>query len=240
MTFDRTAGIDTPEGVRLNLTLAGVGSRVGAQLIDGLVKFALWLVLFFSIGRGSQSGLGFTIVFVLYFLLALLVYELVFEAAWSGRTIGKAAFGIRVVSSDGSPARFSAIVVRNLLRLVDILPIFYAVALIGVFTTKRHQRLGDLAAGTIVIRERKGSDVSDSFGSSLQFDVPSGFDATAVSAQDVAIIRQFLGRVDDLEWATATRLAARIAEPLRPNVFVAGGHLDDMNLLRAIAGFKAR
>ncbi len=238
MTFDRTAGIDTPEGVRLDLTLAGVGSRVGAQLIDGLIKLAIWLVLFFSLG--SRSEFGFTLVFVLYFLVALLVYELVFEALWAGRTPGKAAFGIRVVSSDGSPARFSAIVVRNLLRLVDILPIFYAVALVGVFATKRHQRLGDLAAGTIVIRERKGSDSSKSFGMGMQFDVPSGFDATTVSAHDVAIVRQFLGRVDDLDWATVTRLASRIAEPLRPKVFIPGGRLDDLDLLRAIVGFKAR
>jgi uncharacterized RDD family membrane protein YckC len=239
MNFERTTGIDTPEGVRLELTLAGLGSRTGAQLVDWLIRLAVWLLL--SIGLGWSGGLESFVAFqVVFASVALLAYELVFEAIWSGRTPGKAAFGIRVVNVDGSPARFAAIVVRNLLRLVDLLPGTYGVAFVSIFVTKRHQRLGDMAAGTIVIRERKGSDRGERFHQFHSVPIPAGFDATAVSAEDVALIRQFLDRRATLDDGPARRLAAQMAGPLRAKVFQPAGSLDDMALLRTIVAFKDR
>lgn len=238
MNFERTTGIDTPEGVRLELTLAGLGSRTGAQFLDWLIRFALWLLA--SIALGWSSFEGFFIFQIVYLTLAFFGYELAFEALWSGRTPGKAAFGIRVVDRDGGPARFSAIVVRNLLRLVDVLPGTYGVGYIAIFVTKRHQRLGDMAAGTVVIRERKGSDRLPRVSPGGTVSVPPGFDATAVTAADLAVVRQYLDRRLALDDDSARRLAARLARPLREQVHDPVGNLDDLTFLRTIVAFKAR
>jgi uncharacterized RDD family membrane protein YckC len=150
--------VATPELVTFGYQLAGPGSRFLAQLIDFPLQVAiLVLALFAGTALGALAGNNAGVAFIAIAVLAFLViwgYYPVSEAIWSGKTIGKYAFGLRVVGDQGEPIRVSQAVIRNLLRIVDFLPFFYGIGIIALFWNGRGKRLGDLAAGTVVVRER--------------------------------------------------------------------------------------
>jgi len=150
--------VATPELVTFGYQLAGPGSRFLAQLIDFPIQVAvLLLALFAASALGALAGNNSDIVVVAAVVLGLIViwgYYPVSEAVWSGKTIGKYAFGLRVVGDQGEPIQVSQAVIRNLVRLVDFLPFFYGIGIITLFCNGRGKRLGDLAAGTVVVRER--------------------------------------------------------------------------------------
>lgn len=149
----------TPEKVAVKYPLAGIGSRVGAYLIDtiamGILIYAVsmltLLIAFVSPGMGM-------LVMAVLTLVIFLGYHILLEALWNGQTLGKKAFGIRVKMADGSPVTPGAAFLRNILRLGDMLPSFYTLGLMAMFFTEKSQRLGDLAANTIVVRERRNVD----------------------------------------------------------------------------------
>ncbi|HVW34689.1 MAG TPA: RDD family protein, partial [Acidimicrobiia bacterium] len=159
MTYDDRLAIPTPEGVELELVLAGLGSRLVATLVDYLIKTALLLALVFIGGAvaGDESGGFGAAVFIVASFAVFFVYDVAFETLASGRTPGKRAAGLRVVRLAGEPVGFVASAVRNLLRLVDSLPGIYAVGAACVLFSRRNQRLGDMAAGTLVVRERRAA-----------------------------------------------------------------------------------
>jgi uncharacterized RDD family membrane protein YckC len=150
--------VATPELVTFGYQLAGPGSRFLAQIIDFPIQVAiLLLALLAGTSLGALAGNNASIAFVAIVILAFLViwgYYPVSEAVWSGKTIGKYAFGLRVVGDQGEPIRVSQAVIRNLVRIVDFLPFFYGIGIIALFWNGRGKRLGDLAAGTVVVRER--------------------------------------------------------------------------------------
>lgn len=163
----------TPEGVGFEVTIAGLGSRAFGAVIDTLVQVVLAAI----VGSGSQGtfeegGLGSAFVVVLIFVLIFGYYALC-EAIFKGRTLGKRMTGLRVVSDQGLPASTRQILVRNLVRIVDFMPFFYIIGITGILTSNRSQRLGDLAAGTIVIvepanvkrREKQAKKAQVQFGS---------------------------------------------------------------------------
>ena len=132
-----------------------IGRRIGAALIDVLLMVALFLLLAFTIGDTETSDGEFTVEltggpFVLYLLLNF-GYYIVMEAT-SGQTLGKRLLGIRVLKDDGSPPGWGGSAVRNLLRVVDGLCL-YIVGLVTMIATKKKQRVGDLAASTVVVRD---------------------------------------------------------------------------------------
>ena len=152
--------VETPEHVELRLELAGVGSRTAAAALDGLLITALLIIIQIVGGFLSQldsvaAGWATALVTLLYGF-ALILYYVLLEGFWGGRTVGKRALGIRVVMDTGRAATLSAVVVRNVLRVVDfMLPfLFFAPGILLVLLTKSHKRLGDMAAGTIVVRDR--------------------------------------------------------------------------------------
>ncbi|MEA2458667.1 MAG: hypothetical protein QOC95_1639 [Thermoleophilaceae bacterium] len=133
-----------------------VGRRIGAALLDGILLSVIFVVVGIASGGGSTGGGKASVTLgtagTLVWVAATLVYFIVSEAA-SGQTVGKRALGIKVVRSDGSRAGAGPIVVRNLLRLVDALPIAYIVGLVTILATgRRRQRIGDMAADTAVVR----------------------------------------------------------------------------------------
>ena len=152
-------GVETPEHVVLHFELAGAGSRAAAALLDtALVAAAMFLIALVG-GALEQSGapLGkwaIALLFLLYFF-SFFAYFTLFEALNGGRTLGKKAFGIRVVLDSGHAVTPTAAVVRNLVRLMDCLFPFLPIlpAFLMVLLHRRHQRPGDLAAGTIVVRD---------------------------------------------------------------------------------------
>ena len=156
--------IETPENVDLQRRLAGIGSRFVAGLLDTLlIVAALLVVMLVSLAFGvSLFAFGTDLahradawVLALFILLGFLIYWgyfVLFETWMNGQTPGKRYMRIRVVQQEGGAVSFNAVAIRNLLRAVDIVGV-YAVAGIVMFLTRKVQRLGDLAAGTVVISE---------------------------------------------------------------------------------------
>lgn len=234
MELEDTTHVNTPEGVLLELTLAGLGTRMTAQLVDGLIKGAILLGVLLVIGFAQVTPvLLFTMIPILFF-----GYELAFEAMWSGRTPGKRSSGIRVLRADGGPINFTSAVVRNLLRIVDQLPIGYGVGAVLVFTTKKNQRLGDLAAGTVVVRERK-LDASPLRAGLDHVVVPAGFDATAVSQEQLALARSFQLRKSSLGHEPRGRIARQVAAELRKTTVDPASTLSDEQLIEVVIAVKS-
>ena len=148
MELDDRLSLASAEGIDLHLALAGIGSRSAAFLLDLLVQ-ALLLFLVGLVGS-AFDGLGLAFFSIATFLV-LLGYPILLEGFASGQTLGKRALGIAVVAADGTPATFLNAVVRNLVRVVDALPGVYFVGIVAVLVTERSQRVGDLAAGTLVV-----------------------------------------------------------------------------------------
>lgn len=156
--IDTQAHIETPENVRLTFRLAGPGTRLGAYLIDLVIRIAVVWGMSIVIGITApflmSSGLSIGLMLLGLFLIEWF-YGCVFEGFWSGRTPGKRVMGLRVIKDGGYPISFFDAMLRNLLRAADALPLFYGVGLIVMMATRRMQRLGDLLAGTIVVREQR-------------------------------------------------------------------------------------
>ena len=155
-----SARMVTPEAVALEFRTANLGSRILAYLIDMVVVVAGILAGLFAVALLGQASdvvvpdwVALTIVLVL--LPAWwLGYFIAFETLWRGRTLGKAALGLRVVTKEGAPVRFRHAAIRGLLGLVDFLVLGGFLAVVFILFTRDNQRLGDLVAGTLVLRER--------------------------------------------------------------------------------------
>lgn len=150
--------IDTPENVVFGYEVAGLGSRFISSLIDTIILASIiivtLIVLFAIIDVDAfDTNILIAIVFILNFLF-IWGYFIVFELIWNGQTPGKRRSKLRVVRKDGSPVSASEIVVRNLVRIVDLLPGMYGVGVIAMFADKLSRRLGDIAAGTVVIHDK--------------------------------------------------------------------------------------
>jgi len=159
--------VETPENLELRLPLAGFGPRLVAQLVDNAILFAVVmaaiLVLAVAAGllvRGGGGALVVVIGIIALVVFAMFGYWALFEGFWNGQTPGKRVAGIRVIRRGGLPLTAREVVLRNLFRLVDMFPSYGFVGVVSFFATKHQQRLGDLVADTVVVREfRPGSAV---------------------------------------------------------------------------------
>ncbi len=216
----------TPEAVRVDLPLADVGSRTLAILIDlFLMASLLYFVLvaaFLSMGSifDDTTGPGWVTVvsiLVLNFLI-LWGYPVACETKFRGRTAGKAALGLRVVTTDGAPVRFRHAAIRGLFAFVDFYLFLGIPALVTALVTRKGQRLGDLAAGTVTIRDRSLGGPADQ---AVFFQVPVGLqtyaatlDVRGLTAADYALVRRFLLRSNALRPAHRSRLATDLTNHL--------------------------
>jgi uncharacterized RDD family membrane protein YckC len=146
--LDTTRRVATPEGIELTLRLAGPVPRALAWTIDFLLRAALVLLVSMIALYFGAAGWGLVLIaaFVVEWLLPA-----AFEARWGGQTPGKRLLGIAVLNDDGTPLRWPAALTRNLLRAADFLPVFYGVGLLAMLANRDFKRLGDLAAGTVVV-----------------------------------------------------------------------------------------
>jgi uncharacterized RDD family membrane protein YckC len=155
--------VPTPERVSFGYELAGLGSRFLAQIVDLLVLTCI-LAAEAALAVGGTILLGGSGTVAAAFLVAALLtfwgYFPVAEAVWSGQTLGKRALALRVVGDRGEPITVAQAVIRNLVRIVDFLPVYYAVGIVSIFFSSRAKRLGDFAAGTVVVRERGAVNLS--------------------------------------------------------------------------------
>lgn len=184
--------IETAQNVSIYQNVASIGERLLAFLIDGIILFAYWLVSIFllaKIGVDRQAS-GDVWAFYLVLGLPVFLYHLLFETLMDGKSPGKALLKIRVVKLDGSKPGFGSYVARWIMRIVDISLTTGGVAVVSILMTERGQRLGDMAAGTTVISERKRARLSDS----LLVDIPENYtptypQVTVFNDQDVQLIK---------------------------------------------------
>ncbi len=170
MLLDTRHSLETPEGASLPLTPAGFGVRCIAQCIDLCIRFIAYMILAIPIAFIDSSG---GLLLILVFLLEWF-YPVFFEVTRNGKTPGKKTMGIHVINDDATPVTFAPSLLRNLLRVVDLLPFFYLVGIISSLISTKFKRLGDLAAGTMVVYDIPA--VRDlKFDMKGQMPVPSDF-----------------------------------------------------------------
>ena len=217
MQLDDRITIATPEGVAIEIVLAGLGSRFLARLLDSVIQILAIIALAVMIGAADGSGIVRAVVIVLIFLVVF-VYDVAFEVLNHGRTPGKLAAGIRVVGDAGEPVRFLASAIRNIVRLVDFLPVFYLVGSISIVATRHDQRLGDLAAGTVVARDRFPGLAHAAAPITVTPDLVATWDVSAIRPEEVHAVRQFLDRRLSLRWPARSYFAVDLANRLAPRV----------------------
>jgi uncharacterized RDD family membrane protein YckC len=217
--FDDRLTIATPEGVSLDLLLAGLGSRFIGAIVDVVVQLALLVALYAVFSATTSNGFVLAIFSIVAFLV-LFGYDVLFEVANAGRTPGKLVAGLRVLRHDGRSVDFVTSAVRNLLRIVDFLPSLYVVGVVMIVATRDHQRLGDLAAGTIVVRERRAVTQAVPLPPpALAPDAPYlTWDVSAVTPDEVATVRSFLERRTTITPAARAQLAWELSARLRGKV----------------------
>jgi uncharacterized RDD family membrane protein YckC len=256
--IDDSYDLRTPEQIDLQYDLAGLGSRFMAiaidTLIQGVVVAALVTVFgfgaaFFAVSSRDVLGrdgflvvsVGIAVAILLTFLLTW-GYFLIFELIWNGQTPGKRIAGIRVLTTRGEPVTLVHALVRNLLRLVDMLPTSYMIGVISILVTRRGQRLGDLAAGTVVVRERHAELPRTLPPLDPSLALPPQL-ASAFSSEDVRLARDFLLRAPSLRPARRSELARQIATTLRARLQASGQpvppDLTDDRLLPGVAALRA-
>ncbi len=172
--MERTLSITTPEQATLEWQIAGIGSRAIAALIDAGFLLLCYVLLLLGLFAANRAGTGHPLALsgmttpgnyeiALYILLLVflpLLYFVLFEGLWNGQTPGKRLIKLRVVSQSGQSISFFSALARNIVRIVDFLPTGYLIGMICILLTKREQRLGDLAAGTVVIMDRRSTSLS--------------------------------------------------------------------------------
>lgn len=236
LASEETLIIETPERVPLHFALASIGNRFLACAIDhaiqglilALIVLAAIIIANISIFDSNVTSAPKWVIAVAIILLFLIFagYFTFFEWIWSGQTPGKLWLKLRVIREDGRPITFWEAAVRNLLRVVDMLPSFpfYSIGLISVFSSSRDQRVGDMVAGTVVVREREAeapefaqvfaSPVSDpalrrsfkpvDFTGSLQ----------GLTESEIEVVETFLRRRWDLGDVPRQWMAWRVSLPI--------------------------
>jgi uncharacterized RDD family membrane protein YckC len=216
-SFD-TLNIDTPENVTFSYEIAGIGSRFLAALVDTLllgllevIVIGTALLIFLQLNRsnsgvalvGSGSEVSMWALGILTFIAFWFFwgYYIFFEIFWNGQTPGKRFIGLRVIRMDGTPVTFSEVVIRNLVRTLDLLPMAYGVGVITMFINSKSCRLGDLAARTVVVLDSPASlhhtpiQVQNEL-SMLRRNapLPADFPLEKISDQDMQVLDSFLSR----------------------------------------------
>jgi uncharacterized RDD family membrane protein YckC len=244
--------IDTPEQIALEFPLAGVGSRCLAMVVDSLIQAVIAIILLISgglLGIGLRNvgewttgiasdsiGLWVFAIVILLLFSAWYGYYAVFEIVWRGQTPGKRALGLRVISASGRPITPLQAILRNLLRIIDQLPALYAIGIISVLISARNQRLGDIAAGTVVVREQATEALQVPAQDAAS---PDRLRANRLTDQELALIERFLQRRDELDVEVRGRTALQIATRVRERLGLAGGEVNNEDLLeRVLAEYR--
>jgi uncharacterized RDD family membrane protein YckC len=253
---DDHLNIDTPENVAFGYQVAGIGSRFLAALVDTLLLALLQVVVQLTLlallvvvrnldlGTIQDQYAWFIALFGLVSFAFFWGYYIYFETAWNGQSPGKRWAGLRVIRADGTPITLSEAVIRNLVRLVDFLPFAYGVGVVSMFIDRHSRRLGDLAAGTLVVRDRGLLTLSSLGRRQRSLDIAASQAALAsiedyplkkLSDQDIQMVEDFLRRRDEL--SNPEQVAIQVLGTLLKKMGLPDGTPSDMppeDLLAAI------
>jgi uncharacterized RDD family membrane protein YckC len=241
---EETLIIETPERVPLAFALASIGNRFLAVAIDHFIQYftifvVTWTFLSISgFGEAVDGGDAYSMVqempkwtialMIIALFLIFAGYFVFFEWLWNGQTPGKRLLKLRVIREDGRPITLWEAMARNLLRLFDTFPGFvvpvYSIGLITIFMSRRDQRLGDMFAGTVVIRERAdeapnfsevfSTKVTDAALRRVQKQTSFTADLRNVTEAEIEVVETFLRRRDDLSERQRLWMAWRVALPI--------------------------
>lgn len=229
--------IETPERVPLHFALASIGNRFLACAFDHAVQILVLILILLAgliIANASSGGVAVALesapkwvyaVMIVLLFLTFAGYFAFFEWIWSGQTPGKRLLKLRVIREDGRPITFWEAAVRNLLRSLDMMPFpFYSIGLISVFVNGRDQRVGDMVAGTVVVREREAEApaFSQVFASPVSDPAlrrsfkPVDFTANinSLTEAEIQVVETFLRRRWDLADVPRQWMAWRVALPI--------------------------
>ncbi|MBX7173881.1 MAG: RDD family protein [Pyrinomonadaceae bacterium] len=242
---EETLIIETPERVQLAFALASIGNRFLAVVVDHFIQFFTIFVIAWTFI--SISGLGDTInekgglytvaqemskwtiaIMIIVLFLIFAGYFVFFEWVWNGQTPGKRLMKLRVIREDGRPVTFWEALARNLLRLFDTFPGFvipvYSIGLVTIFMSNRDQRLGDLFAGTVVVRERTdeaptfaetfSNPTADAAFRRVQKQTLFTGDLKGITDAEMEVVETFLRRRWDLSERQRIWMAWRVALPI--------------------------
>ncbi|HEV8357194.1 MAG TPA: stage II sporulation protein M [Gemmatimonadales bacterium] len=207
--FRQHLEVETPEHVVLDFEIAGIGSRALAAIVDFLILIAVLLAATVSLSLWPSEGSRWTT--ALFTLAAFALYwgyYVFFEGVWRGQTPGKRLLGIRVIRDTGHAVRLSDAAARNLLRVADMLPPPYLLGALFVAIHPRGKRLGDLVAGTVVVRDQPVITARE------QGPAPADSETAGepeLSDDEYRVLREFAGRAAALPAGTRDRLASDIA-----------------------------
>ncbi len=263
--FEELLAFDTPENVVFGYGIAGIGSRFLAALIDTVLLIALQLLVNLTLlfvvaiiaGQslaefGQNRGLSLLVgVFGLVSFAFLWGYYIFFELLWNGQSPGKRIIGLRVIQRNGAPIDVAAAMIRNLVRIVDFLPLYYGLGVVTMFIDRKSRRLGDFAAGTLVVYDRGAVTLDDLAQEEAQLDRSlalqplSGYIRSAprpdgqYRAGHVALARSYLARQHEL--ANRGALALYLAQRMLQAQQRPAENLDEesaITFLKQVAGYE--
>jgi uncharacterized RDD family membrane protein YckC len=240
---EETLIIETPERVQLAFSLASIGNRFLAVAIDHFIQYlsiiiVVWAVFSWTgVGKGiDESPANFfgemskwtMAILVIVIFLLFVGYFIFFEWFWNGQTPGKRLMKLRVIREDGRPITLWEAIARNLLRIFDALPgvavPIYSIGLVSIFMNNRDQRIGDMFAGTVVIRERTdeaptfaetfSNQVSDAAFRRVQKQTDFQGDVNLLTESEIEVVESFLRRRWDLNDRQRLWMAWRVALPI--------------------------
>lgn len=224
--LDTLTQVETPEGIALRLRPAGMLPRAAAWALDFAIRLAvLWMLSILLLMLG-ETGMG---LYLIALFTVFWIYPVLFEVLRDGQTIGKKAMGLRVVHANGTPITWIASIVRNLMRVVDMLPLVYGFGFIAGLIDPRGRRLGDMVAGTLVVHVEKPQ---------LHIaapNVPVVYSPVALSSDEKAAIIAFAERAQQL---TAER--QRELADILPMLTDANGNTGVQRLLGMANAFLGR
>jgi uncharacterized RDD family membrane protein YckC len=244
--MDRTLRVRTPESIAFSYELAGLGSRFLALSIDVTIQILLaigifWGLFYAAVNSGSlmrhasvadktAQSVGYAIVSFILFLI-FFGYFIIFEAYWNGQTPGKKMLALRVVRDGGYPADFGSAAIRNLIRVGEFFLGFYLISAVAALLSPENKRLGDMAAGTIVVRDAR---------SVALVKIAEEYDTQAprfamLDAEEYALIDRFVARRDGMAPGNRAVMAAQIAQRVRSRVSRDLQQLSDEELLTRLS-----
>ena len=214
--------VDTPENIEFGYDVAGIGVRFLAALIDHGMFVAAMYIVFRLLDNADASFAAYRI-FATTASLIMCAYYIAFERFWNGQTPGKRIFGLRVVQDAGRPVTLLSSIIRNLIRLIDFFPALYGLAIVSMFIDQRTRRMGDLAAGTLVVRDRQRVTLQSLMAGMRTGRVASALDSNsnavlpnieALRPSDMALVQDFLLRRTSLPLDRRGRIAGQLAYAL--------------------------
>ena len=216
--MDQDLTILSPEKTIITYRLAGLGSRVGAHIIDLIVvtlgTFLICALLGFILGMVSGALATGSILFISF--IVPFAYFILLEGLWNGQTVGKRAVGIRVRMSEGTPVTFAAALGRNLMRPADMLPGPYFVGFLAIFTNTKSQRLGDLVSNTIVCYEKRPPREFAMAPHSVGFHPLEQYvgELRGMTQEEYYALRRFCDRFPELSLETQSRMLLQLWVPI--------------------------